>query len=286
MITFFITQILNGIVFGSLLFILAGGLSLMLGLMKIVNLSHGSYYLLGGYVGFSVAHHTGSFFLACLGGLSATAILGLLMQKTILQERFAREELSQVLVTFGMLLILDDLCRWIWGGAPLFISRPEIFQGSLHLGKIVLPIYRLAIVMIGLTVALFLWWFQERTKYGAIIRAGVDDEEMANCLGINIFTVRTLVFGLGALLAGFAGVIGAPVLGMYPGVDVSVLVLALVVVIIGGMGSLWGALIGAFLIGLLDSFGKSLFPELSMFTVFAPMFIVLAIKPSGLFGIK
>lgn len=284
--TFFITQTLNGIVFGSLLFIFASGLVLMLGLMRIINLAHGSYYLLGGYIGFSIAQHTGNFLLASLGGLLAIGIIGMLMYKAILQQHFAREELSQVLITFGILLIFADLCRWTWGGVPLIIPKPEMFQGSIHLGEIVYPIYRLAIIMIGAMVAFLLWWFQERTKYGAIIRAGVDDEEMAQGIGINISLVKTLVFGLGALLAGFAGVIGGPIVGLYPGLDIEILLLALVVIIIGGMGSLWGALVGALLIGLLDCIGKSVFPELSMFTIFGLMAIVLIIKPRGLFGTK
>lgn len=284
--TFFITQTINGIVFGMLLFLLAAGLTLMLGVMRIVNLAHGSYYLIGGYIGFSVAQHTGNFLLACLSGLSAIGLLGIITYKAILKQHFAREVLSQVLVTFGMLFIFADLSKWIWGRVPLAIPKPEILQGSIYLGEIVFPLYRLVVIMIGVTVILFLWWFQERTKYGAIIRAGVDDEEMTQGIGINISLVKTLVFGLGALLAGFAGVVGGPFVGLYIGLDIEILLLAFVVVIIGGMGSLSGALVGALLIGLLDSFGKSLLPELSMFTIFAAMVIVLAIKPSGLFGTK
>jgi branched-chain amino acid transport system permease protein len=284
--TFFVTQTINGLVFGMLLFLLAAGLTLMLGVMRIVNLAHGSYYLLGGYIGFSIAQYTGNFLLACLGGLLATGIVGIFTYRVILQQRFARDVLSQVLVTFGMLFIFADLCKSIWGRVPLAIPKPEMLQASIHLGGIVFPIYRLIVIVIGIMVILFLWWFQERTKYGAIIRAGVDDEEMTEGIGINISLLKTLVFGLGALLAGFAGVVGGPFVGLYIGLDLEILLLAFVVVIIGGMGSLAGALVGALLIGLLDSFGKSLLPELSIFTIFAAMFIVLAIKPTGLFGTK
>ena len=283
---FFITQTINGVVFGMLLFLLAAGLTLMLGIMRIVNLAHGSYYLLGGYIGFSIAKHTNNFFLACLGGLLAIWILGTFTYKVILKKRFAREALAQVLITFGMFLIISDLCRWIWGGSPLAIPKPEMLQGSIYVGKIVLPIYRLAVIIIGGMILIFLWWFQERTKYGAIVRAGVDDEEITQSIGINISFVKTLIFGMGALLAGFAGVVGGPFVGLSTGLDIEILLLAIVVVIIGGMGSLRGAFAGALLIGLIDSFGKSLFPELSIFTEFAAMVIVLAIKPSGLFGIK
>jgi branched-chain amino acid transport system permease protein len=283
---FVLTQTINGIVFGMLLFLLAAGLTLMLGTMRIVNLAHGSFYLLGGYIGYTVAQRTHSFLLACLAGLLSIAILGVLTYKTILEKRFAKETLAQVLLTFGMLLIISDVCRWIWGGNPLAIPKPEMLQGTIYLGSIVVPLYRLAVISIGLVILLFLWWFQEKTKYGAIVRAGVDDAEMAQGIGVNISLVKTLVFSMGALLAGLAGVIGGPFVGLSVGLDIDILLLAIVVVIIGGMGSLRGALVGALLIGLIDSFGKSLLPELSIFTLFAAMVVVLALKPSGLFGTK
>jgi len=283
---FVLTQTINGIVFGMLLFLLAAGLTLMLGTMRIVNLAHGSFYLLGGYIGYTVAQRTHNFLLACLAGLLSIAILGVLTYKTVLEKRFARETLAQVLLTFGMLLIISDVCRWIWGGNPLAIPKPEMLQGTIYLGSIVVPLYRLAVISIGLVILLFLWWFQEKTKYGAIVRAGVDDAEMAQGIGVNISLVKTLVFSMGALLAGLAGVIGGPFVGLSVGLDIDILLLAIVVVIIGGMGSLRGALVGALLIGLIDSFGKSLLPELSIFTLFAAMVVVLALKPSGLFGTK
>src|SRR3990172_7908458 len=187
---FIITQTINGVVFGMLLFLLAAGLTLMLGVMRIVNLAHGSYYLLGGYIGYSIAKHTNSFLLACLGGLLSIGILGMFIYKTMLEKRFAREALSQVLITFGMLLIISDLCRWIWGGSPLAIPKPEALQGTIYLGDIVFPVYRLAVIIIGILITVFLWWFQEKTKYGAIVRAGVDDEEMTQATGINISVVK------------------------------------------------------------------------------------------------
>ena len=283
---FVLTQTINGVVFGMLLFLLAAGLTLMLGTMRIVNLAHGSFYLLGGYIGYTVAQLTHNFLLACLAGLFSIAILGVLTYKTVLEKRFARETLAQVLLTFGMLLIISDVCRWIWGGNPLAIPKPEMLQGTIYLGSIVVPFYRLAVIVIGLVILLFLWLFQEKTKYGAIVRAGVDDAEMAQGIGVNISLVKTLVFSMGALLAGLAGVIGGPFVGLSVGLDIDILLLAIVVVIIGGMGSLRGALVGALLIGLIDSFGKSLLPELSIFTLFAAIVVVLALKPSGLFGTK
>ncbi len=284
--SFALTQTINGVVFGMLLFLLAAGLTLMLGTMRIVNLAHGSFYLLGGYIGYTVAQRTHNFFLACLAGLLSIAILGIITYKTVLEKRFAKEVLAQVLLTFGMLLIISDVCRWVWGGNPLAIPKPELLQGTIYLGSIVVPYYRLAVIVIGVAILFFLWWFQECTKYGAIVRAGVDDPEMAQGIGINISLVKTLVFSMGALLAGLAGVIGGPFVGLSVGLDIEILLLAMVVVIIGGMGSLRGALVGALLTGLIDSFGKSLLPELSIFTLFAAMVIVLALKPSGLFGTR
>jgi len=281
---FFLIQALNGLVFGMLLFLLAAGFTLILGLMDIVNLAHGSFYLFGGYIGYSITKSTHSLLLGCLAGLVATGILGIISYRGILQQRFARDVLAQVLITFGFLLIFTDVCRWIWGGIPLVIPKPGFLQGTIGLGKIVYPTYRLAIIVIGAMFFVFLWWFQEKTKYGAIVRAGVDDEKMTEAVGINISVVKMLVFGLGTMLAGVAGVIGAPLLGLFPGLDMEILLLAFVVIIIGGMGSLWGALVGALFIGLVDSFGKSLVPELSVFTIFATMVVVLAIKPSGFFG--
>ena len=169
-------------------------------------------------------------------------------------------------------------------GFPKFINKPGIFEGSITMGDITLPIYRLVVIIIGAAIALFLWWFQTRTRYGAIIRAGVDDPEMSRGVGININLVRVLVFSLGTALAGAAGFLGGPILGLYPGVDQSVLLMAIVIIIIGGAGSLKGALVGALFIGLLNSFGRSLFPDFAIFMIFAPMAIVLAIRPSGLFG--
>lgn len=282
---FVVTQTINGVVFGMLLFLLAAGLTLILGTMEIVNLAHGAYYLLGGYIGYSIFNHTGSFVLACFGG-ALIGVLGIITYNTVLEKRFARGPLAQVLLTFGMVFIISDVCRWIWGGVPLAIPKPEALQGTLYLGNVIVPVYRLAVIIIGALVLIFLWWFQEKTRYGAIVRAGVDDEEMTQGIGINIRLVKTLIFGLGALLAGFAGVVGGPFIGLSVGLDWEILLLAIVVIIIGGMGSLKGALVGALMIGLLDAFGKSVFPELSLFTLFAAMVIVLAIKPGGLFGVK
>jgi branched-chain amino acid transport system permease protein len=282
-LAFWIIQTLNGLSFSMMLFLMAAGLTLVFGLMKIINLAHGSFYVLGAYVGLTVLRATGSFLLAALAGATVAALLGIVMQ-TVFLRRFYTKELQQVLLTFGFVLIVADLCLWIWGGNPVALPKPAGFTGSIWFAGVVFPTYRLLVIVVGSLVAVGLWLFQEKTKFGAILRAGVDDEEMLRGLGINIQLVFAAVFGFGALLAGMGGIIGGPFVGVYPGIDMYILLLAMVVVIIGGMGSLKGAFVGSLLVGLIDNFGKALFPELSMFTLFAPMAIILAVRPTGLFG--
>lgn len=280
---FWYIQAINGISYGMLLFLLAAGLSLIFGLMRIVNMSHGSCYMFGAYVGITVGRYSGSFLLAILAAAITVAALGVLMQGLILQ-RLYENHLGQVLVTFGIVFIIADISLFIWGGYPQNIPPPPPFQGAMIIGGITFPTYRLLVIGVGVLVALVLWWFQEGTKMGAAVRAAVDDEEMAHAIGLNVPLTNTTTFGIGAALAAIGGVIGGPFIGGYPGVDLEVLLLTFVVVIIGGLGSLRGAFVGAILVGLLDNFGKALFPELSLFTVFAAMAIILAFKPTGLFG--
>ena len=282
---FWAVQTLNGLSYGMLLFLLASGLSLIYGLMKILNLAHGSYYLLGGYIGLTIMRATGSFTLAVLGGAVLVAILGAVMERFFLR-RIQLQELPQTLLTFGFLFIFADLSMLIWGGNPETIPKPALFARSWHILGIVYPSYRLFIIAVGLLIAALLWLFQERTRLGAMLRAGVDDEEIARGLGINVSLLFTLVFALGAFLAALGGVMGGPILGVYPGADFEVLLLGFVVVIIGGLGSLKGALAGSIAVGLLDNFGKVLFPELALFTIFVPMAVILAVRPTGLFGLR
>lgn len=282
---FWAIQILNGVSFGMLLFLLAAGLSLIYGLMRILNLAHGSYYILGAYVGLSVMHATDSFVLAALAGTATGTLLGLIMDRFFLR-RVPRHELSQALLTFGFLLIIGDASLWIWGGTPQTLPKPPMFERSIRVGTLVFPSYRVFVLATGAVIGLALWWLQEKTKLGAMIRAGIDDAEMAGGTGVNVSLLSTLVFALGAALAALGGIIGGPFVGVYPGADFEILLLAFVVVIIGGLGSLKGAFFGGLLVGLLDNFGKALFPELAMFTVFAPMAIILAIRPTGLFGAR
>jgi branched-chain amino acid transport system permease protein len=281
--TFWLVQTLNGISYGMLLFLLAAGLSLIYGLMKILNLTHGSFYLLGGYIGLVVVHKTGSFIVAALAGGAAIAVIGVVMERFFLR-RFHLQELPQALLTFGFLFIFSDLATVIWGGNPQIMPKPPLFTGSVQIGGFYYPSYRLFIIGFGLAVGALLWWLQEGTRVGAMVRASVDDEEVARALGINVSLLFTLVFALGAFLAALGGVMGGPIVGVYPGADFEVLLLGFVVVIIGGLGSLKGALVGGLFVGLLDNFGKVLFPELALFTIFAPMALILAARPAGLFG--
>jgi branched-chain amino acid transport system permease protein len=281
--TFWIIQALNGISFGMLLFLLAAGLSLIFGLMKVLNLAHGSFYILGGYLGLTVLRFTNSFLLALLGAVSGVVVLSILVERTVLR-RIYGEELRQALLTFGLVFIIADQALWVWGGNPQTLPKPAGFRASVQVGEVVFPSYRLLVIAVGVAMGLALWWLQEKTRLGAMIRAGVDDEEMARGIGVNTRLLFTGVFALGAFLAAVGGVMGGALLGVYPGADFEVLLLAFVVIIIGGLGSLKGAFVGGLLVGLIDNFGKALVPQLAYFTVFAPMAAILAIRPTGLFG--
>ncbi len=279
---FWVTQAFNGVSYGALLFLLAGGLSLIFGMMRIVNLAHGSYYLLGGYVGLSVIWRGGPFALAILAAALAIAAVGMVMFGFL--RRLAGQELGQVLTTMGFALIFQDLGLLIWGGDPYTIPVPAVLSGAYRVGALYFPVYRIFIVGVAAAVAAGLWLVLERTRTGAMIRATVDDPEMAHGVGINVRRISAGVFALGASLAAVAGVVAGGFVGVYPGADFEILPYAFVVVIVGGMGSLKGAVIGSLMVGLLDNFGKALFPELSYFTLFAPMAAILAVRPTGLFG--
>ncbi len=278
-----VIHVLNGVAIGMLLFLLAAGLSLIYGLMKILNLTHGSFYLVGGYIGLTVMQRTGSFVLALIAAAAAVALIGMVIERYFLR-RFHLDELPQTLVTFGFLFIFADLSLWIWGGDPVMLRQPRIFAGSLPMGDYNYPFYRLFLIAVGLVIAGGLWWFQDHTRLGTMLRAGVDDAEIARALGINVSLLFTLVFAAGAALAALGGVLAAPVLSLYPGADFDALILAFVVVVVGGLGSLKGALVGALLVGLLDDFGKAFFPQFALFTVFVPMAFILVVRPTGLFG--
>jgi len=280
---FWIIQALNALSFGMLLFLLCAGLSVIFGLMNILNLAHGSCYLLGAYAALSAIHATGNFLAGIFAGVATAAVTGFFLQKFLLQRIYGKR-LLQVLLTMGCMFIIGDISIIIWGADPMTLPKPAFLRGSLMIGSIIFPYYRLFVIGVGLFFGILLWFLQEKTKWGAILRASVDDEKMARAVGIKVPALFTVVFIIGTGLTGLSGVLGGPFIGVYPGVDLEVLLFAVVVIIVGGLGSMKGAFLGSLIVAFLDNFGKALFPELAMFTIFAPMAIILALKPTGLWG--
>ncbi|HLT96544.1 MAG TPA: ABC transporter permease [Acidimicrobiia bacterium] len=280
-----LVQTLNGLSFGALLFLLASGFTLVFGLMRIVNLAHGALYLVGGYVGIVTAVGTGNFLLALVAGAAAAAVLGLLTERVLLR-KVRGMELPEVLLTVGIALVIADVALAIFGGNPQSLSPPQWLSGALDLGFIAYPRYRWFVIGLAVLVGIGLYLVQHKTRVGAIMRAGVDDREMTGMMGIDVDRVFAAMFVFGSALAGLAGVAAAGQLTMRPGADTDILLFALVVVIVGGLGSVSGAAVGSVLIGLIDSFSKVWIPEFSYFAVFAPMALVLVIRPRGLFGLR
>jgi branched-chain amino acid transport system permease protein len=279
----FIQQTLNGITYAGLLFLLGSGFTLIFGLMRIVNLAHGGLYLLGGYVGYTTIRVTHNFVLALLAGAVSMALLGIVLERGLLRS-LRGQPISELLLTMGVAFVMGDMALAIWGGDPLSVRMPGGLDRSTPLGPITYPNGRFFILAVAVAVAVLLYLLLGRTRAGAIIRAGVDNREMVSALGINIKLVFTAVFILGTFLAGLAGVLGASLLTLYPGADSEILAFALVVVIVGGLGSLKGAVVGALVVGLLDNYGKAYFPALAYFSLFAPMVLILLWRPQGLFG--
>jgi branched-chain amino acid transport system permease protein len=273
----------NSITLGGLLFLLSAGFSLIFGLMRIPNLTHGSFFMLGAYLATSLIAAGFGFWPAAVCAGLLVAVFGGVVERLILR-RLAGAELAQVLVTLGLSFMIADVCLMVWTGDPIRVDTPPALRGATSVAGIGFPTYRLAVGVIALVFAAGLWALLERTRLGAMIRAGVDDPAMARVVGIRVSRLFTIVFGLGAWLAGFAGVIGGPILSVYPGLDQEMLPLALVVVILGGSGSLLGSLVGSFVVGFLYNFGQALFPELAYVVLFLPMLLVLVIRPQGLFG--
>jgi len=283
---FFVTSLLNGLSFGMILFLIAAGLSIIIGVMGIVNLSHGALYMFGGYFGWMIAQQLGLnfWFAVFIGGLSA-GLVGLGIERAFLR-RLYKQLNEQVLLTFGFVYIITNICLWVWGGdAKVPFSDPAL-SGSFNLAGLLYPKTRIIVIAIGTVLAVFLWWLQDKTRIGAIIRAGMDDREMVTGLGINLDRVSMLIFFLAAFIAGSAGVIGAQLWGVYSYQGIQTLLFALIIIIVGGIGSIQGALVGALTIGVIDAFGRALLPELSMFFMFMVMIIILIAKPSGLLGRK
>jgi branched-subunit amino acid ABC-type transport system permease component len=267
-----------------LLFLLSVGLTLIFGMLGIINLAHGSFYTLGAYVGLAAVAVTGSFWAALVTAPLCVAAVGGLVERNCLRPLYARSPNAQVLLTFGFIYLFDDLVRWIWGAHIRSMPPPSIFTRPVMIGTLRFPSYRLFVIGFGLATALVLWFVIERTRLGAIVRAGVYDAEMAAGLGVNINGVFTVVFALGAALAAIAGVIAVPIQAAYPGMGVEILVRTLIVVVLGGLGSLKGSLAGSLILGQAETFGKAWFPDTAMFIIYAVMALFLLVRPRGLQG--
>ncbi len=281
---FFFEQLLNGLVYGSLLFLTAAGLSLIFGLMNVVSLAHGSFFMLGGYVGFALFRLTHSFWLAFVLAPVPITLIGIAMEMLFLRPLYSRGHLDQVLLTFGFTFIFFDAVQTIWGRDVYALPPPAGLEAVVELGSAVFSSYRLFIIATGVTIALALWLFLERSHLGAMVRAGVDDAAMAAGLGCNIPRLFSAIFGAGVALAALGGVAAGPIFGMYPGEDTEILIPAFIVIVVGGMGSLRGAFVGSLLIGEADTFGKAYLPALALFLIYLVTAVILLARPQGLFG--
>ena len=275
-------QLLNGLQLASLLFLLSVGLSVVFGLMNFINLAHGTLYMLGAFIGLSLERWTGSYWIALALAPLAVAAVGAVFHVVLLRRLQAAAPMKQVLVTFGLIFIGLDSVRYIWGNHTPGMAPPELFAGAVNILGETYPAYRLLVIGLGLVVLVGLVFGLERTRLGAVVRAGVDDRETAMALGIDVERAFFVVFCLGCGLAGLAGVVAAPVLSVYPGMGMSVLILTLIVVVVGGPGSLGGAALGALLIGMAETFGQVLVPEFSSVGIYAVMALVLVLRPGGL----
>ena len=300
--TLFIEQCLNGLQFGLLLFLLAAGLTLVFGIMDLVNLAHGSLYMIGAYFAATLAAWTGSFVLAAVLGVAATLVVGMALEVMVMRRLYGRDHLDHVLGTFGLILFFNEAVRLIWGPAGLSLPLPS----SLLMPVEVLPgisysAYKLALILVTLAVAAFLYFLVMRTRIGMLIRAGASNREMVGALGVNIKLLYTLVFGLGAALAGLAGLMQAPILTVQIGMGENILILAFVVTVIGGIGSIRGSLVAALLVGFIDTLGRAYLPDMlrlvlsqnaastagpaiSSMLIYLLMAAVLVVKPEGLFS--
>jgi branched-chain amino acid transport system permease protein len=297
----FFEQCLNGLQLGIMLFLMSAGLTLVFGIMQVINLAHGSFYMIGAYVGATVASSTGSFLLGIVAALPAAACTGILVEWIVLRRLYSRDHLDQVLATFGLIMFFNELTRIIWGRQPLFMDVPPwLNHGVDLLPGLTYPAYRLAVIFVGLSVALFLWLLFSKTRLGMQIRAGAVNREMVAALGVNITLLNTLVFGIGTLLAGLAGVMAGPIFAVESGMGESILILTFVVIVIGGIGSIRGALAGAILVGMVDTLGRAFLPtlfhiffhstnadavaaSLSSLGIYILMGVILVWKPRGLF---
>ena len=283
---FLVLQLLNGLQFAMLLFLLAVGLSVVFGMMNFINLAHGTLYMVGAFAGLAAAERAHSFWAAVVAGPAAAAALGAVFYALLLRRLQRAGAMKQVLVTFGLIFVGIDAVRLIWGEYQQTLAAPALLAGSVVILGQVYPAYRLFVIALGLVLALVLYLGLERTRLGAVVRAGVDDPVKAASLGLNIEAAFFAVFCLGCALAGLAGVVAAPVLEVYPGMDMAILIPTLIVVVVGGPGRLAGAFLGALLIGMAETFGAVLVPDFSAFIIYAVMALVLLLRPRGLLPLR
>ncbi|KAA0012640.1 branched-chain amino acid ABC transporter permease [Billgrantia pellis] len=300
--TLFIEQLINGLQLGTMLFLMASGLTLIFGVMGLINLAHGSFYMVGAYATALVSAATGSFLIGLAAGIAAAAAVGALVELIVIRRLYHRPHLDQVLATFALILIFSEGTRWLFGSSPLWLNAPAALSGSIALpGGSRYPIYRLVIIAVGIMVAVGMYWLISRTRLGMRIRAGESDREMIGALGVNIARLYTLVFAMGAALAGLAGAMVGALQSVQVGMGEPVLILAFVVIVIGGIGSIKGALYGAILVGVVDTLGRVFLPlffrqfmtsseaagvgsALAAMLIYILMALILAFKPKGLFA--
>lgn len=294
-------QTLNGLTLGVMLFLMAAGLTLIFGVMDVINLAHGSLYMLGAFAGATVTARTGSFALGVLAGVAASAVIALLLELTLIRRLYARDHLDQVLATYAVILIANESVKIAWGPQPIFLGTPAALAGSIEIiPGVPYPAYRLAIIGAGIFAALFLWWLIARTRLGMLIRAGTTHRAIVQALGVNIQVLFALVFAIGGALAGLAGMMAGPLLAVQVGMGEQILILTFVVVVVGGLGSVRGAMAGALLVGLVDTLSRAVLPavlrgtldpsaadqvaaNLGAVAVYLLMAVILAIRPQGLF---
>ncbi|WP_424987387.1 branched-chain amino acid ABC transporter permease [Microbulbifer sp. S227A] len=281
-------QLMNGLSFGLNLFIIAAGLTLILGVLGVLNFAHGAFYMIGGYVCFSLVNllggFPGGFWLAALGSAAVLAAIAWGIERSMLRHLYDRDHFYQLLFTFALVLMIGDFVKFFWGSNMLSVSFPAGLDGAVNLGIAWYPAYRLVLCVLGVAVAIALWFFVNKTRAGRLVRAARQDREMLQALGINVGRIYMLVFVTGSALAGFGGALAAPAIALAPGMDAEIIVECFIIVIIGGLGSLGGAFLGAILLGLLSAFGILLIPELEIVMVYLMMVLVLLIRPWGLLG--
>jgi len=286
--SFLFSQFMGGLTTAMFLFLIASGLSLVFGIMRVINFAHGSFYMIGAYLAWQVVdwvHPTGGeFWIASIGAALGVALLGALTERLFFRSLYGREELYQLLFTYALVLILGDAAKFLWGTGQLSVSTPPVLAGGVAIFGTTQPLYTLFIIAIGPAIALALWLALNRTSTGRMVRAAQMDREMLAALGANVSTIYTGMFALSAFLAGLSGALVTPIQSIVPGMDVLIIVQAFIVVVIGGMGSLWGTFWGSVIYGQVLSFGILIFPSFSLFSVFALMAVILIVRPWGLFG--